>query len=155
MNRSVFTLAVFIFGFTFAFVGTTSAIEYAFGLRGGFTSDPDQFIGGGHIRIMDLIDDQFVLEPAVVAGFGDDITTFRASVFASYRFDVGTDFLIYPIAGISLWHYDFDESFDGDGNEVGLDLGGGIEYNNFALELTLGLGDIPDFMIVASYTFGI
>lgn len=55
---------------------------------------------------------------------------------------VGVEFISVEVAGVS------------DSNtEVGANLGGGVIFNNFFVDGTLGLGDISDFRINVGYRF--
>jgi hypothetical protein len=148
------------------------AAEARFGVRAGLTSDPDSIVIGGHVSIEGLLPDLegLRLEPSLVVGFGDeelgfgadlDYTTLRIDGNLAYVLPIAEDrgIEIYPLAGVAFYRLSFrdcDDDLDGecDDSEVGLNLGGGISYRGFALDLVAGIGDIPELALTASYTFG-
>jgi hypothetical protein len=129
------------------------------GVRIGLTSDPDQLVLGGFLSLDDLMTKNLRLEPSLLAGIGDDFTTVRLCGHFKYLFpDVAEDFVFYPIGGISIWYWNWDYERYGtklsdSGTEVGLDIGGGASYEDFSLDVTLGIGDTPDFLVTFSYRF--
>ena len=71
------------------------------------------------------------------------------------RFDPGTlSFLPYAKAGVTVEYISIDTGVgDASDTEVGLNLGGGAEFNRLFLEGAVGFGDISDLRIRAGYRF--
>jgi len=140
-----------------------------FGLRAGFDIDPDAVVFGGHVMIPNVIKDQpFVIVPNVEIGFGSegpfDYTIFKLNGDTRWEFPVGqsASTRLYPLAGLSIYRIDLQDcvsspviQVDCANTEFGLNIGGGVRYKAFAVELKIGLGDIQDFHIGGSYTFGL
>ena len=131
------------------------------GLRIGISDDPDTlFLGFLYgIPIADVGSSVFLIEPGVDVGFGDDVDffTIRGSANGKFLFPVGA-VALYPLVGLSLYYLNVDRcgrnDFFGDDCDhlgVGLNLGGGINFDRFNLELILGVNDVPDL----SLSFGI
>jgi hypothetical protein len=125
------------------------------GIRSGFTSDPDQFFIGMHVNMLRLWVDapQLEFEPSAEVGFGDnDLTTIRFNGNLRYVFLVGQNqpIELYPVGGPCLIRYDQGDFGD---TEFGLNIGGGFRTHGWAGELGFGVGDIPDITFTAMYTF--
>ncbi|GAB4519408.1 MAG: hypothetical protein Tsb0020_37990 [Haliangiales bacterium] len=131
-----------------------------FGIRGGFTDDPDSIFLGGHVAIHPRFAHRLRIEPSMELGFGDDVDfiTLRATANFKFMFPVSRDAAFFPLIGASFYYLSLDDdicSGDCDNSDVGLNLGGGFEYAGFGIELALGLPDenLPDFTVTFSYTF--
>ncbi len=141
-----------------------SGIGYqGWGLRVGVTSDPDQVVGGVQFDFGEFADN-LRFQPDLQAGVGDDVTTLYATLPVHYRFrGTGQDFTPYAGGGIAFGFVDVDlpagSSGDDTSFEVGGRLTGGLEWARrnggaFAIELSLGIGDVHDFNAVAVWNFG-
>ena len=96
---------------------------------------------------------QPAIRPSVEYVFVDgDVTYVRADGDLIGRFAPGTlSFLPYAKAGVTVEYFDSDLT---DSNtEVGLNLGGGAEFNRIFLEGAVGFGDISDLRVRAGYRF--
>lgn len=129
-----------------------------FGLRAGVSSEPDQILVGGHMRLTGLIPSAPALwfEPNVTAGFGDHLTTIQVSGDVKYGLPVG-GFVIAPLFGLSYAHYTFDSDACGDCSDgrFGIHLGVGFLFKQqLGVDLVIALSDdLPDARIMAQYNF--
>jgi hypothetical protein len=102
---------------------------------------------------------QPAIRPAVEYIFFDgDATYVRVDGDLIGRFEPvpGGAFLPYAKAGVTVEYFSVDVDIPGVDNsntEVGLNLGGGAEFNRVFVEGALGLGDISDLRIRAGYRF--
>ncbi|MCG8420915.1 MAG: hypothetical protein MJE77_23590 [Proteobacteria bacterium] len=127
-----------------------------FGIRGGFTDDPDSFFFGGHALIHPRRARALRLEPALELGIGDEAIDFfsiRFNFTLKYLFPLGRDMAVYPLFGPAIYYINAD--CDGcDDTEVGVHLGGGFDLYGVSLDIALGLtDDIPDFTFTVGYSF--
>ena len=117
-----------------------------FGLQGGFSFSPDQFVAGVHMKLPQIAD-RVEFMPSAEVGFGDDVTSFALNGDFKYHLIPGK--ALDPYAGIGAtvnW-------FDGDGN-AGANLIGGVHVaHRVFLEGKLGLGDVPDGKLMVGLTF--
>ncbi len=149
----------FVFCFlVFSFLGRTAVAEpeIGFGVRGGLVIDPDGIFAGGHLSLEQVIpkvpDLRFEVAGELGFGFGDfDYFMIRVLGHAKYLFPL-SDVPVTPFAlgGLQLAYFNFDF---GSNTELGLDLGGGVEYQQFGVQLAFGLGDIPDLSLTGYYRF--
>lgn len=136
------------------------------GIRGGFTDDPDSVFLGGHLAFQGVGNvSELRIEPALELGIGEvgrdvDFFSLRFGANAKYMFPLGgSGFSAYPLLGASIYYINFEDEFCGrfdddcDDLEAGLQLGGGFEYEGFALDLYVGVFDIPDVTLALLYTF--
>ena len=139
-------------------ISPAHAAHKGFGVRAGFSIDPDQVVLGGHYVISagDVPILTWVL-PVVELGLGDDITVLT----------VGTDLQVRPFKNINGWElYGGGElainyyNFDG-GNETDLGVMAlvGIDKDvsgnrTLGFELKVDLVDSPDLKFLVTYTFG-
>jgi hypothetical protein len=127
------------------------------GLRGGFSSDPDQFLFGLQIEPPPLGENVHIV-PSVEAGLGDDAFSLSFNGDFQYRFDTSGGVRPYLGAGLALWWVDFDE-FDESETEFGVNALGGMFFGQRSgppmfIELKLGLTDeIPDLKFVFGVNF--
>lgn len=129
----------------------------AYGLRIGYSVNPDQFFFGLQSDLGSIYRDIHFM-PGVDAGFGDHLTTiaFNGDVAFFIPLPKSTAKL-YALAGPTVMYWD-PEHGDGD-TEIGLSLGAGARmafggsgwYN---IEARAGIGDIPDFKILMGLLFG-
>jgi hypothetical protein len=141
-----------------ALSATAQAAPPGFGIRGGLSEDPDTIFFGGHVGF-DVIVPQLRLEPSAVLGLGledgVDYFTLWFNLNGKYRFPLPNGMFIYPLLGLSIMYINVDcEGFRGDcdDTELGLNLGGGIEFGQFFVDLHLTT-DYPDFAVLLGYTF--
>ncbi len=118
------------------------------GLRGGFSSDPDQFLFGLQLEFAPIAKNLYVV-PSVEAGVGDDAFSISTNGDLQYRFEVDGDVRPYAGGGLSLYFIDFDR---GDNTELGVNVVGGVIFERrrpIFLEFKAGLTDeVPDWKII-------
>jgi len=139
--------------------GSVLASKVRFGARAGATISPDAVSLGGHAAIVDLADlPQLRIEPAVELAVGEEgrISYWMLRFFghAKYMFDV-EDLPIqpFPLVGLEVSYARVSGPVDDGDLKVGLNLGGGVEYQGFAVELFFGIGSVPDVTVSFLYTF--
>jgi hypothetical protein len=131
------------------FVAFTLAPQQAaagnFGLRGGFSLSPDDFVIGAHYRTPPLAENLYFV-PSGEVGFGDaTMIAFNADLH--YVFEVKSKLAPYAGAGMTInW---FDTDAGGSETDVGGGILGGIllgqtKNGRMFFEVKLGLGDTPD-----------
>jgi len=133
-----------------------TAMAMPAGLRGGFSSDPDQFLFGGQIEPDPIADNNLYIIPSGEVGLGDDLFSLSFNGDFQYRFDVSGSVRPFAGMGVALWWVDPDNGGDSD-TEFGVNALGGIFFGNkypMFLELKLGLtDDIPDLKLVYGINF--
>jgi hypothetical protein len=149
MKRVVLALSIALT----SLVVTHRSAEAGPGLRFGITDDPDTLSFGffsEHV-ISRLGRTSFLsLEPGIDVGIDPDVDllTVRGTFNFKFLFLTGRAAL-YPLVGISLYYWNYDNGPDDTG--VGLNLGGGVQVDRFSFELWFGVDDIPDI----TFLFGI
>ena len=99
------------------------------------------------------------LEPAVRPSvefifLDGDATYLRVDGDLLARFDTGASFLPYGKAGLTVEYLSVDTGFGSASNtEVGLNVGGGAEFNRVFVEGAVGFGDISDLRVRAGFRF--
>ena len=130
------------------------------GIRAGITDDPETLFVGAHWRVPltnETRKSYPVLQPGVDFGLAlNDPLNFlvRGTAHFAYLFPVA-DVVLYPLLGPTAVLYHFDVGGGSDTElEVGVDLGGGIQFDWFAVELWFGITDeIPDITIMGAFNF--
>jgi len=127
--------------------------EAAPGIRLGLTDDPDTLTAGFFYELpaSRLGRSAFLsLEPGVDVGFGDDVDffTLRGTFNLKFIFVTGRAQL-YPLLGLSVFYINVDNG--GSDTGVGVNLGGGVQFDRFSFELWGGIKDVPDI----TFLFGI
>jgi hypothetical protein len=148
---------------------TRAAFDRRFdvGPRGGISVNGDQWIVGGYGRYDGFCfggcSPRLGIELQLLAGFGGNHMTLRASVRLSYVFWFFEEmFGFYPLVGGSVVGYlpiGTFASFCGrvnlegcSGWDAGLELGGGFHIWRFSLEAAAGLGGIPVVTTTLGFT---
>ncbi len=142
-----------------AFAPGAWAAEEGWGVRFGFSDDPDQFVVGGQYDLGEVAKRVHVV-PVLEVGFGDDVTVLSLAGFAYYHFK-GTEKVIpYAGGGVEAGLIDFDSPGQGDDQdfEIQLDFLGGVRFpmkgdNEFFVELIIGTGDLHDAQIMGGVRF--
>jgi len=131
----------------------TSAAALGFGVRGGASINPDQFVFGGHLDVLRKRGLLRPVLPIVEIGIGDNLTT--VGVLA--------DLLLTPDLRLSQWSL-----FGGlEGGLRYLNPDGGNDVSKFAwlavfgmererlgFQLKIGLANAADVEALATYSFG-
>jgi hypothetical protein len=155
MLRKVYVLVVLLCCLAYA---QRAEAQARFGVRGGVTDDPDSVFFGGHIAFHPGALPNFRIEPSLELGLGDaegfDILTLRFNLNFKYAIPVSHDAAFFPLFGPALYYVDFDDCVgDCEESDFGINLGFGFAISGFAIELALGVEDIPDVTLTLSYTF--
>ncbi len=132
----------------------------AFGPQIGFSSGPNQIVGGGHLQWGDVAP-QLDFVPGIDLGIGDHTTLVSVNGDFHYRLDTKTQWQPYVGGGIGLHFFSFDNPGPGpdhsDTKAGGQVIAGAdVEtksHSRFFAELKLGLGDSPDFKAMAGWSF--
>ena len=133
---------------TFVLCLVASAASAAgFGLRGGYTLDPDQFHIGGHYDV-GIIFEPMRLVPNIEIGFDDNYTLWALN--ADLIWDIPESaFSIGGEIGLNISDYD-----GGSNSDIGLSILGDYRFNEkFFGEVKLGLADSPDVKFTVGYNF--
>jgi hypothetical protein len=126
------------------------------GIRGGVTDDADTgFVG---MFLVTTERSGWRIAPSLDLGFGDreafDVFTVRGTGNVEYAVPVGRAGDLFPIIGASVIYTNFDDCFgDCDEIDAGMNLGLGFEANRIRIELTAGIGHIPDLTLALGLTF--
>lgn len=128
------------------------------GFRVGLTDDPDSIFGGAIWRVpfQRVGKGIFIVQPGVDFGLGiQDNFNFmiRGTAHFGYMFKPSADVILYPLLGPSFVLYNFDTGDGSDSeSELGVDLGFGAQFKQFALELWFGISDeVPDITFAVSF----
>jgi hypothetical protein len=162
--RSGFALVVVA-----ALAAPTYASPAAFGVRVGVTDDLDSVFIGGQADFDDIGGIQNLrLEPSLDLGYGRqetplfeiDYFTLRLSGNAKYLVPIGSDgdMSFYPVGGLSIYYVNINDcDRNCDDTDIGINLGVGFEFQQFAIDVWLGFDDdeddLPDITLVGAYTF--
>lgn len=133
--------------------------NYALGVRGGWSSKPDQFFIGGQGEFGKFLKSAR-FAPSVDVGFGDDFTVTAINLdLRWYLLPLPeTGIYFYGAAGPTLAIISPDKG-DSD-SEIGLSLTAGAKIpmkgaNRYNLEFRFGIGDIPDLKIAFGILFAL
>jgi len=129
-------------------LAASTASAGGFGIRGGYTVDPDQFHVGGHYNVGQIFK-PMRLVPNVEIGFGDNLTFWALN--ADLIWDIPES--AFSIGGeIGLNIVDHDNG--GSKSDLGLSILGDYRFNEkFMGEVKLGLSDSPDVKLTVGYNF--
>jgi len=121
------------------------------GIRGGFSSDPDQILIGMHVQTPPVGKDLYII-PSGEAGFGDDAFSLSFNGDLQYRFGSQENARPYVGGGLTYFYVDPDNGESDSG--FGLTVLGGVIFerksgNPIFLEAKIGLdNEIPDFKMI-------
>jgi len=139
-----------------AFVFSARA-ETSAGIRGGLSSNPDQFLFGGQLNL-DAISEHVYIVPSGEAGFGDDAFTLSFNGDVQYRFDVEGKVRPYAGGGLTVYYFNLDNGGGSDTN-LGVTVLGGIFFGQshghpMFVEAKAGLTDeVPDWKFIFGINF--
>ena len=143
------------------YAGSSQFGYQGWGVRAGLSNDVDQVVGGAQFNFGDVVT-QLRFQPDVQLGLGDDVTTLYGTAPVYYHF-FGGGYKMSPYAGggLALGWVDVDNNGFGESDsslEMGAKATGGLEWPKrdgqaFFVELSLGIGDVPDATVVAAWTF--
>jgi hypothetical protein len=121
-----------------------------FGLRTGYSMDPDQFYFGAHVGVGPLVG-RLWFRPNVEIGIGDGVTTIALNAEVAWWFSTKSAWKPYLGAGPALNIYDYDGGSDTEG---GLNFLFGVAHTGgFFGEFKVGAFDSPEIKIGFGYTF--
>ena len=124
--------------------------QSGFGLRTGYSVDPDQFYFGAHVGVGPLASHLW-FRPNLEMGIGDDVTLFAINAELAYWFPSKSAWRLYLGGGPALNIYDFESGSETQG---GLNFLFGVGHRGgFFGEVKVGAFDSPDFKIGFGYTF--
>lgn len=150
-------LVIVVVALTMFASSSVFAGKIGFGVRGGYSSNPDQLVFGAQAMFGQFLKvTRFV--PSFDFGTGDDITTYAFN--GDFRLTLkipNSSLTLYGEAGPTLIYWDTDKG--GSDTEVGGTLTGGIAFpmggtGQYNLEARFGIGDVPDFKIMLGIMFG-
>nr|MBN2276617.1 hypothetical protein [candidate division Zixibacteria bacterium] len=130
----------------------------SFGPRLGYSVNPDQFVIGFQAELGPVVESAR-MAPSFDLGFGDDITTFtlNGDIRLTILKPPKSNTAFYVALGPTLLFWDYK---GGDSDlEIGLTATAGIKFPMgqsafYNLEGRFGIGDVPDFRIMAGILFG-
>ena len=136
----------------------TGLARTSWGLHGGFSSNPDQFIVGPHVNL-DAVGEHLYIVPSGEVGFGDHVTSLSFNGDLQYRFVVH-DSKVHPYAGggLSLYYFNVNGGGGSDTN-LGVDILGGIFFGEangkpLFVDFKAGLTDrVPDWKLQFGFNF--
>ncbi len=135
----------------------TVAGAQTLGVRAGVSSDPDQFVFGGHYETRPLVD-RLTFKPNAEIGLGDDITTVSLNFEFVYSIPIEDQPLaVYFGGGPAMNIYSFDVGRGvGDDTDVqgGFNILVGLQHDGGLFgEFKVGAVDSPDFKFTVGYVF--
>ncbi|MCK9997343.1 MAG: hypothetical protein KAH56_13790 [Candidatus Krumholzibacteria bacterium] len=141
---------IILLTFVLCLVASTASAG-SFGLRGGYTLDPDQFHIGGHYDVGQIFN-PIRLVPNVEIGFGDNVTLFALN--ADFIWDIPESaFSVGAEVGLNISSWDSDHG-DSSDSDLGLGILGDWRFaEQWFGEVKLGLVDSPDVKLTVGYNF--
>ena len=137
-------------------------IESSFGLRAGFSTNPDQLVVGGQMSIGEVAPN-LTFDPNIELGFGDNATILAFNLDMHYHFDLSNStWRPYLGGGAGINHIQFDLPPGFPDESVtkvagAFVLGAGVPTrsgNRFFTELKVGLGDwASDLKVLVGWNF--
>lgn len=136
------------------------ALDYnGWGVRGGISSNPDQFVMGMHLELGEMAENLFLV-PNFDLGLGDNMTTFTINPDVVYRVNLVGAGHLYFGGTLSLVYTSVDvkgrDESESD-TSLGLAAIGGYRFpmaDPFFFDVKLGIIDeYPDLKVALGYTF--
>ena len=161
--RKCFLFAAVVAALTAPAAVHAQSVSTGIGPRIGLSIDPDQIVFGGQLVIGEIAPD-VTFNPNLEFGFGDDITVIALNLDGQYHFRIeGSSWRPYLGFGMGINFIEFDRPAPFDDvseTEVGANLiaGAGVPTssgNRFFAEARFGIGDIPDFKLMAGWLFAL
>ena len=141
-----------------AFLAAPASAQVSFAPLVGYDIDAEAFTLGVAFELgtqLPSLPLQPSIRPSVEYVFADsDVTYVRADVDLVGRLQATPQVQPYLKLGPTIEFVSVDIAGVSESNtEVGLNLGGGLEFNRVFVEGALGLGDISDFRVRAGFRF--
>ena len=152
---------------TLFFIGFLSYSQSSIGqvqLGGGLVFGFDIGTVGINLRGDIPVTEEIDVVPGFIYYFESNINIFEFNADGHYNFEAGDVVQPYALAGLNISHFEYDDDVFGglidiDGTDVGLNLGGGVNFELSSLsafaEGRLLLGGFEDFSITAGLLFPI
>ena len=131
---------------------TSSSQQLGFGLRGGFSLNPDQLVVGGQFALGQRYGIIRIV-PSVDVGFFDNVTTimFNGDLIVNLKIE-GSNIGLYGGAGPTIGYVDPEGTADGRWDAgMSLIVGTYVPFGRSRganLEARFGIWDIPDFKLM-------
>jgi len=160
MKRIIITSVVLALVLSMTAFGLRRPVGFrGIGPRVGLTVNPDQFHVGFHLDLGDL-SNNFMMQPNLEIGFGQNVTTIAPTFELDYRFR--NDWGVWtPYLGGGVGPVIYSSKHGHSNSELGVYLQFGIgkgrsasQSGRFFVEGKLGLADAPDFKATVGWTFG-
>jgi len=154
MHRSFTLFAVAALGLLLG--ASAASAESSVGLRGGFSSNPDQILFGAHFQPPPIAKQLYIV-PSGEMGFGDHAFTLAFNGDLEYQF--GPQGTVRPYAGGGLTLYYVNVDNGGSDTNLGVSALGGLLFDRKSgwpifLEAKLDLTDeVPDFKLLVGVMF--
>jgi len=135
---------------------SAASAESSVGLRGGFSSHPDQILFGAHFQPPPVAKNLYIV-PSGEMGFGDDAFTLSFNGDLEYQFGREGSVRPYAGGGLSLYYVNVDNG--GSDSNLGVSALGGLLFDRehgwpIFVELKLGLSDeVPDLKALVGVMF--
>ena len=129
---------------------------YPAGVRGGFSSSPDQFLFGLQVEFPPVAKNLYIM-PSTEIGIGDDAFSLSVNGDVQYRFHTSSGIRPYAGGGLTLYYFDPD-NFESN-TDLGVSALGGLFFGSekgppLFVDVKLGLTDeIPDWKFVFGVMF--
>jgi hypothetical protein len=156
LRRSLLALAIL------AVLPATSLADgfTAWGPEFGFSSGPDQFVVGGHLK-WGGVAPQLDFVPGIDFAFGENATIVSVNGDFHYRLDTRTQWRPYLGGGIGVHFVSVDNGGPGEDNSDTFSGGAFIagadvlakNGSRFFAEMKLGFSDSPDMKVMAGFNF--
>lgn len=131
---------------------------YPAGVRGGFSSDPDQFVFGAQMEFPPLAKNLYLV-PSGEVGIGDDAFSLAVNGDVQYRFHTSSGLIPYAGGALSIYYFDPDADNADSNTDIGVSALGGLFFGSsngppLFIDVKLGLTDeIPDWKFMFGVMF--
>ena len=131
---------------------------YPAGVRGGFSSDPDQFVFGAQMEFPPLAKNLYLV-PSGEVGIGDDAFSLAVNGDVQYRFHTSSGLIPYAGGALSIYYFDPDADNADSNTDIGVSALGGLFFGSASgpplfIDVKLGLTDeIPDWKFMFGVMF--
>ena len=131
---------------------------YPAGVRGGFSSDPDQFVFGVQMEFPPLAKNLYVV-PSAEVGIGDDAFSIAVNGDVQYRFHTSSGIRPYVGGALNLYYFDPDADNADSNTDIGVSALGGLFFGSangppLFVDVKLGLTDeVPDWKFMFGVMF--
>ena len=158
--KKTIVATLFFIGFLSYSQSSMAQVQLGGGLVFGFDIGTVGVNLRGDIPVTEEID----VVPGFIYYFESDINIFEFNANGHYNFEASDVVQPYALAGLNVSHFEYDDEIFGtlidlDGTDIGLNLGGGVNFELSSLsafaEGRFLLGGFEDFSITAGLLFPI